>query len=258
MFGKLNRHFEIHKTPNAEVHYEDDTGIWKLMIPPGQKGSYRLAQLDDNSAPSRDHFSWQSPVRLSLRARASAVDLPGTWGFGFWNDPFSFSLGLGGGTRRFPALPNAAWFFFASPQNHLSFRDDLPANGFISQTFHSPKLPTPLLALGAVGFPALFWPWLARKLRSFLGYIVLEDSFLINIDVTQWHNYTLEWQPDQVLFKAGDQSFETGILPNGPLSFVLWIDNQYASFLPNGKLSFGTLAYHQPARLEIEALKIER
>ena len=177
MFEKSNHHFEIHKTPSAEVHFGKDTDIWKLKIPPGPKGNYRLAQLDDNTARSRDHFCWQSPVTLSLRARVSALDLPGTWGFGFWNDPFSFSLGLGGGTRRFPALPNAAWFFFASPQNYLSFRNDLPANGFISQTFHSPRFPTPLLALGAMGFPVLLWPWLARKLRSSLGCIVVEDSF---------------------------------------------------------------------------------
>ena len=258
MLEKSKHHFEIHKTSHAEVLPGKNPGTWKLKILSGTKGIYRLAQLDDNTARAREHFTWQSPVMLCLRARVSALELPGTWGFGFWNDPFSFSLGLGGGMRRFPALPNSAWFFFSSPQNYLSFRNDLPANGFIAQTFHSPRFPTPLLALGAMGFPALLWPWLARKLRSSLRYIVAENSFPINIDVTQWHNYTLEWRNDQVSFKAGNQTFDTEIVPKGPLSFVLWIDNQYASFPSSGKLSFGTLANPQPAWLEVEALKLDQ
>lgn len=258
MLEKSKCQFEIHKTPHAEVLLGKNPGICKLKILPGPKGNYRLAQLDDNTARSREHFTWKSPMTLFLRARVSALDLPGTWGFGFWNDPFSFSLGFGGGTRRFPALPNSAWFFFASPQNYLSFRNDLPANGFIAQTFRSPRFPTPLLALGAMGFPMLLWPWLVRKLRSSFCYIIAEDSFPINIDVTQWHNYTLEWHNDQVSFKAGNQTFKTGIVPKGSLSFVLWIDNQYASFPPSGKLSYGTLANPQPAWLEIDVLKLEQ
>jgi hypothetical protein len=185
------------------------------------------------------------------------VDVPGTWGFGFWNDPFSLSLGIGGGTRRIPALPNAAWFFFASAQNYLSLRNDLPSNGFMAQTFKSPRLPSLLVALAAMGLPLLLWSFWARKLRSFLRYIITEDCFVIEIDVTQWHDYTLEWQDESVIFKVDDQTLTTGITPNGPLCFILWIDNQYASFPPSGKLSYGTLANHQPAWLEIEGLKLE-
>ena len=254
---KTNCNLKIHKTPKAEVLLGLDPSSWKLKIPQGPEGIYRLAQLDDDSVVSRDRLPWKSPVTLNLRARASATDIPGTWGFGFWNDPFSLSLGLGGGTRRFPALPNAAWFFFASPQNYLSLRDDLPANGFTAQTFHSPRLSTPLLALGVLGFPLLLLPRLARKLRSSFRYLVADDSFPLSVDVTQWHRYTLEWRIDQVIFKAGNQTFETRITPNAPLGFVLWIDNQYAAFPPSGKLSYGTLGNPQPAWLEIEEFSLE-
>ena len=256
MLGNSKYRFDVRKTARAEVLNKND-GFVKLMILPGLTGNYRLAQLDDGTSRLRSHFNWQSPLTLSLRARVSADEIPGTWGFGFWNDPFSLSLGLGGGTRRFPAPPNVAWFFFASHQNYLSLRNDLPANGFLAQTFNSPKFPKPLVALGAMGLPLLLWPLLARKLRSYLGYIITEDSFSIHIDVTQWHNYTLEWRNERVLFKVDNQTYSTGNTPNGPLCFILWIDNQYASFPSSGKLSYGTLANQQPAWLEIESLILE-
>ena len=258
MIAKNRIPFNVRKTPKADVVPGMDPGSWTLKIPQGPKGNYRLAQLDDDNAYTRNGLPWRAPVNLSLRARTSAPDLPGTWGFGFWNDPFSLSLGFGGGKRHFPTLPNAAWFFFSSPQNYLSFRDDLAANGFIAQTFHSSGVPTPLLALGVLGFPLLLWPWLAHKLRAYFHTLIAEDSFPLNIDVTQWHSYTLGWYNDKVTFKAGDQIFDTRITPNAPMGFVLWIDNQYAAFPPSGKLSFGTLANPQPAWLEIEALTLEK
>ena len=36
-----------------------------------------------------------------------------------------------------PTVPQAAWFFWSSPASYLSFRDDLPANGMLAQTFRS-------------------------------------------------------------------------------------------------------------------------
>jgi hypothetical protein len=253
----INTNPNIHKSPGAHVLPGTQDGTWKLKIPSSVEENYNLAQLDDYTSFSRDDFPWNPPAILSLRARASDANIPGTWGFGFWNDPFSLSLGLGGGTRRFPALPNAAWFFFASPQNYLSFRDDLPANGLIAQTFRSLKLPTFLMALGVVGFPILLWPWMARKSRAALRHLITEDSFHFNIDLTQWHSYTLEWSLDQVLFKVDDQTFETRITPNTPLGFVLWIDNQFAAFPPDGVLSYGTIVNPQPAWLEIEVLRLK-
>jgi hypothetical protein len=159
--------------------------------------------------------------------------------------------------RHFPTLPNAAWFFFASSQNYLSFRDEKPAQGFLAQTFRSLKLPTLLLALGAVGFPMLLWPHLARRLRPFFRSIIDEDSFSLEIDVTQWHSYLLEWQDTAVRFSIDDQSFETTVSPKPPLGVVLWIDNQYAAFPPDGRLSYGTLENQRPVWLQIENLRME-
>ena len=80
----MRSHFEIRKTPKAQVLAGIDQGIWSLKIPPGPKGNYRLAQLDDYCTHARDRLPWKPPVTLSLRARVSVSDHPGTWGFGFW------------------------------------------------------------------------------------------------------------------------------------------------------------------------------
>ena len=240
-----------------------EAGACRLEIPPGLKGRYRLAQLDDYANLPRNSFPWKPPLTVSLRARVSALNIPGTWGFGLWNDPFSLSLGFGGGTRRFPALPNAAWFFFASLENYLSFRDDKPAQGFFAQTFRSPHIPTPLLAFGGLGLPLLAWPWLARRLRRLLSRIIQEDSQtfqdfknLEGLDVTEWHAYTLKWELDRVTFGMDDQIFETVTSPNGPLGLVLWIDNQFAAFPPDGRLAYGTLANPTSGWMEIQDLSV--
>ena len=66
-------------------------------------------------------------TELSLRARFShpANTLKGTAGFGFWNAPF------GDPTVRWPALPQATWFFFASEPNDLPFAESGPGQGVV-------------------------------------------------------------------------------------------------------------------------------
>ena len=237
-----------------------------LKIPKGDSSSYRIAQLDNYHGLPRRRF----PVHystLSLRARTSAFPIPGTWGFGFWNDPFGMSLGFGGNPFRLPALPNATWFFGASQENHLSFTDK-PANGFLAQTFRSPRF-HPLLAL-----MGLVFPFSRVKAREILGMVIQEDGcnlwnqgarsrpstskLVDSIDPTQWHSYRLEWNPNRVVWYVDDvQVFESAVSPNPPLGLVIWIDNQFASFTPEGKIRFGVLENPEPAWLEIKDLKVD-
>ncbi len=233
-------------------------GSWRLEIPAGSARHYRLAQADDYTRLRREDFCWQPPLRLSLRARVSAADLPGTWGFGFWNDPFSLSMGLGGAAQRFPALPNAAWFFFASPPNYLSFRDDLPAQGFLAATFQAPAMPNALLALAAPGLGLAAIPGGAQLVRRVLRRLVQQSAALVPGEVTAWHSYTLDWQVDGVTFGVDGQVIQaTPGAPRGPLGLVIWIDNQYAALPPSGGLRFGTLANPQPAWLEVNDLNLQ-
>jgi len=232
-----------------------DSG-WHLEIPPAKKGRYSLAQLDDYSSIVRSHFPWSAAVHVDLRARASSRTIPGTWGFGLWNDPFGLAI-LKGGGARLPTLPNAAWFFFASDANYLSLRDDLPANGQLAATFSSPKSFPPRLLLKLPLFLLVFLKPVARVLRGWLRDHVKQDSVNFNQDTTEWHSYSIELGYDQVIFKVdGSVVLDGAVAPKGPLGLVMWVDNQYASWLEDGQLSFGNLASNIPAWIEIADLDV--
>lgn len=233
-------------TPNASIEKTEKGFL--LKIPAGDASAYRFAQIDDYFGLARKQFPHHS-LTLSLRAKISSHDLPGTWGFGLWNDPFGMSLGFGGNRFRLPTLPNAAWFFGASKENYLSFGDK-PAQGFLAQSFRSPTFHPSLIPAGLV------LPFSAKTTRRMLGKIIAEDSSALSVDVTQWHTYQLEWSPTRVVWKVDEISvFESPVSPNPPLGLVIWIDNQYAAFTPQGKISFGVLE-GQEEWLEIENLAI--
>ncbi len=254
---RLLHGLQIRATPGAAVESTDQKKGWRMSLPPGAAGRYRWAQLDDYLHLRRRDFAWQPPFRLALRTRVSAANLPGTWGFGFWNDPFNLSLGLGGTARRLPALPNCAWFFHASPPNYLSLRDDLPADGFLAATFASPCIPSLLLAPALAAAPLLAWRVSSRWIRRQARRLVRQDAALVKCDPTGWHHYTLTCLPERVCFEVDDElCFETTFTPRGRLGLVIWIDNQYAAYPPDGGLRFGTLDAPQAAWLEVSDLEI--
>jgi len=231
---------------------------WQLLIPPGSPHQYRLAQLDDYHNKPRSAFPWRPPVTLSLCARVSSANIAGTWGFGFWNDPFSLSLGLGGGERRLPALPNAAWFFYASSENHLSLCDDLPANGLLAATFRSPRIPSVFLGFTLPFLPLFLIPAFSRLVRRFSRTLIQQDAMQLKTDITSWQEYTLCWLNKRVDFYLnGNQIFSTTIVPHAPLGFVLWVDNQFASWNSEGKIAFGNLTTSQQTILEVEEFSIQ-
>jgi hypothetical protein len=230
---------------------EKKEGGWKLKIPAGDASSYRFAQIDDYFGLGRRQFLHRSGS-LSLRARVSGNSLPGTWGFGFWNDPFGASLGFGGNRFQLPALPNTIWFFHASGENHLSFQDDKPASGFIAQVFRAPGFHLALFPAG------LAFPISRKTTRTLLGNIIAEDAHALSQDVTQWHHYRLKWNEAQSAFWVDDALvFESPVSPNAQMGLVIWIDNQYASFTPDGKVASGLLESSE-AWLEIKDLDIKK
>jgi hypothetical protein len=241
-------------TPGAQIE-EVRPGAWRLTIPAGPAGRYRLAQLDDYCATPRSSFPWSPPFEMSLRARSSVGTIPGTWGFGLWNDPFSMGLLSGSGLVRLPMLPNTAWFFFASEPNYLSLYDDLPAQGGLAGAFRSPLWPPALLALGAPALPLALLPPAARLLRRLARRVVRQATAALSIDPVRWHTYGLDWRSDAVrCLVDGNEVLRTGVSPLGPLGLVLWVDNQYAALPPSGRFRYGTLAASQPAWVEISDL----
>jgi hypothetical protein len=259
-----------------------ESSHYRLTIPSGKADKYRLAQLDDYTQTARWRFPHRFNTTIDLSARVSSDSIPGTWGFGLWNDPFGLSLGFGGSPFRLPALPNAVWFFGASKENYLSFRDlntgredhaptrPLVANGFLAQTFCAPKFHSLLIPAG------LALPFSRKATRRYLSRVIAEDGVQLwdhgvrsrdshqqaegvegkGVDPTQWHRYRLEWSLKRVSFEVDDvRVFESDVSPNPPLGLVIWIDNQYAAFTPEGKISFGALEGPE-AWLEVKDVEI--
>lgn len=236
-------------TSSARVD-ELASGHYRLPIPSGGADSYRLAQLDDYNLLARRRFPHRFGLNLSLSARTSSSSLPGTWGFGLWNDPFGLSLGFGGKPFRLPALPNAVWFFGASQENYLSFADK-PASGFLAQSFRSPRFHPLLIPAG------LALPFSRRLTRRLLGRVIAEDGVALSVDPRHWHRYRFEWSLNRVSFEVDEaQVFESAVSPNPPLGLVIWIDNQYAAFTPEGRIGFGVLENPEPAWLEVKNIEL--
>jgi hypothetical protein len=92
-------------------------------------------------------------------------------------------------------------------------------------------------------------------LRQAARALIRQDAVEMEIDPAAWHTYVLEWQERGVSFRVdGQEVLNTPIAPIGPLGFVLWIDNQYAAFTPEGELKFGSLANARDTWLEVELL----
>jgi len=230
----------------------------RMTLPPGLK-NYADAQLDDYRGLSRRKFPWQPPLRMRLRGRASHPAPIGTLGFGFWNDPFSLSLGQGGAARRLPAAPNALWFFYASPPNDMALDPFVPGQGWKAASLRSPSVPSLLLA-----FPALIIAGLAQVkplrrplMRTALRLVSAEER-LLDTALNDWHDYELRWEAQGAAFYVDNVEVHSAVNPpSGPLGFVTWIDNQFAVASPDGGFRFGTLPTQAEQWLEIENLSIE-
>ena len=228
-------------------------------LPAGKKGSYRVAQWDDYTHLRRNQFSHRTPLTLTLQARVNGNSLPGTWGFGFWNDPFALGIGVKGPGLRLPALPEAVWFFYGSPKNDLSFRSEESKNGLLASVFTSASIPSILLPLWLPALPLLACKPTAWWLRRLASRFIHEDSFRLDVDVTRWHTYKLEWLRDLVRFYVDDVLVFTSTLSPKPLlGLVIWIDNQYAAFSADGTVRFGTEENTGDSCMEIKDLLLDR
>lgn len=228
----------------------------RLQIPPTAQG-YADAQLDDYGLPHikrRADYPWQPGLTLRLRGRFSHDDgrLLGTAGFGFWNAPF------GDPTVRWPALPQAVWFFYASVPNDLPLASPGPGRGWFAATLDAttpsalkliPLAPFVLLGNQSKRFRNRWWPWVQHRLGI---------SFApISVPMTEWHEYYLAWGAGGCEFAVdGRILLQTPHSPRGPLGFVCWIDNQYMVLTADGRMGAGVLAVPEPQWLEVSDLDI--
>jgi len=230
---------------------------YQFLMPMISAKKYCLVQLDNYIDLPRRHFPHQPGFRFQVEARVSHQDCVGTWGFGLWNDPFSMGVGMGGVKRVLPVLPNAAWFFYGSPENYLSLRNDQGSTGLHAQIFRSPLLPGILSLLALPTLPLVFVPAVVRLLRRTANILIKEEAQSIEINVKEWHTYALLWGKDQVRFWVdGILFFCSTLAPKGRLGFVLWMDNQYLRIDPQGAIKYGVLSIPNEQSMEIQHLTL--
>lgn len=221
----------------------------RMRVPATRQGHYTDAQIDDYGKKARSDFPWKPPVRLEVRARAShraatAEDtsetpgiLRGTAGFGFWNYPFSVRGDI-------LMLPEAIWFFYASPPSNMALVPDVPGWGWKAQVVHSMR-PTALASV----IPTALTAGLARvtgdtkPAARWLQRLSGASERLLSSELTDWHTYTLDWQEAEAIFWVDHiEVLRVKHPPTRPLGFVAWLDNQYAIATPRGVMRFGATA----------------
>jgi hypothetical protein len=228
---------------------EPSDGAIRLALPSATARAYSDAQIDDYSGLARRNFPWRPPFHLSLRARFSPGPLVGTAGFGLWNNPFS---PLGG----VPALPRAAWFFYASPPSDMALAAGVAGHGWKAAVIDATRpaalawAPLAPLVLLANQLPALYvrlWPQVQRAL-------CIHES-LLDTSMQDWHTYQITWQAEQVIFSVDEQVvLRSAGAPQAPMGFVAWIDNQYAVATARGRFGWGLLDVPSPQWLDIATL----
>lgn len=256
----------IRTIPNGGTLETGPTGL-RLALPDGAlAGVYSDAQIDDYGTLPPSRFPWRPPLHMEVRARAShpahpAREMPpdrledqrwfrGTVGFGFWNYPFS----LTGAVLR---LPEAIWFFGASPPSNMALVPGSVGWGWKAQVVHAHRPGVALAALPTAA--AVAWARLSRRERMAAHWVQRlsgTHEAALETDLREWHTYTIDWRQDRARFAVdGVEALSVANPPTRALGFVAWIDNQYAIATPRGQFRFDTLATG-PEWLEIESLHI--
>jgi hypothetical protein len=258
MSSTLETSFNDEPTPPWRIT-EASTGIVTqrpgellLLLRSAGNDAYGNAQISDYMGR---HFSWRPPLRMTVTAWASAPasELRGTAGFGFWNHPFVPG-------ERGVHLPQAVWFFFASPPSKMRLAKDVPGTGWKAATFDATRwpffalLPTAPIGLLLMRIPALYnrlWPIGQRA-------IGVSETLLDGNLLAASHTYTIDWRDDGATFAIdGLVVHEANNVPRGPLGFIAWMDNQYAIVTPQGQFGFGRVRVEQEQSLTLEHVRIE-
>ena len=112
------------------------------------------------------------------------------------------------------------------------------------------------LPASRAGGPLALVPSVSRLARRAAASIINEQSVSLDGDVTLWHEYHIDWQLDSVRFYVDERVvLESGISPRGPLGLVIWLDNQFAAWRPDGRLNYGTLETKH-TWIEVQDLRI--
>ncbi len=238
--------------------------ILRMKFDSAQDGIYTDAQIDDQHTKlMKPDFPWRAPLRMTVRARSSHPAataestkdskgiLRGTAGFGFWNKPVVLE-------RDLITLPDAIWFFYASPPSNMALVPNTPGWGWKAQVVHSMRLgavanAVPLSVAALYGRVTGDVKPASRWMQRMTG----TTEAILSDDMTKWHTYVLEWRKDMATFWVdGKLVLKKRVSITRPLAFIAWIDNAYAIATPRGELKFGAIETGSQW-FEMDSVKIE-
>lgn len=155
-------------------------------------------------------------------------------------------------------LPEAVWFFYASPPSNMALVPGIPGWGWKAQVVHSMRAGALLATLPTA--VTTVWARLTGNTRPaarWMQRLSGASESLLTVDMTAWQHYTLEWQAHEASFQVnGETVLRVPNPPTRPLGFVAWLDNQFAIASPRGVLRFGTVA-SGPQWFELDSVRIE-
>ena len=229
-----------HLINGGRVEREGD--LLRLIIPPASSAGYTDAQLDDYEHDLPREFVNTPPQQLRIRARFSHPTgaMKGTAGFGFWNHPFTREGGV-------IEAPQNVWFFYGSPESNMQLAKGVPGNGFKAASLSSPLPSVEGRGVGAsltkalmlAGNLALKLPGVSTLAMNVARNFIAANEVLLNTDITQWHDYAIDWLPDETIFCVDGQTvMRAARSPHSALGFVAWVDNYRATATPDGQYEF--------------------
>jgi hypothetical protein len=220
-----------------------DGGGWQLQLPPCDSRAYHNAQIDDFGRPGLAPRALQAPLELTFSAQFSRPpdQLHGTAGCGLWSYPWAQPF----------ALPRAVWFFNGTPPHRMPIAAGVPGHGWQAQVIAAPRLPTlAWLASAPLTVPLLNLPPLAVRLYRRIQRSVGIGAVPLNGDADT-HHYRITLRNGRAELAVDGRVVLNAAAPTAPLSFVAWIDNQYAVFDPRGRLGWGLQRDALPQALTI-------
>jgi hypothetical protein len=135
--------------------------------------------------------------------------------------------------------------------------DEQPGNGAMAGVYFSPQIPSLFISSAVLFSPLLASKPTSRWLRSLASKLIRHEIVPIQIDPTMWKHYKINWRPNEVNFEVDDQVvFRSTLAPKPPLALVLWLDNQYGAWRPDGGWGYGTLPVSADSWVEIKDLRI--
>ncbi len=236
---------------SGDIEFTDET----LRVVAGETTAEHTVDVQLNDHGRERDFLWQPPLTLTMKARFSHAleDFQGTAGFGFWNKPVKMSRGL------VYAMPQAAWFFFASSPSEIKLAETVAGHGWKAATLDAGRWPfLALLPLVPIAVPAFNIRWLRQKLWPIGQRAMGVQEEMLTVDWQAWHTYQIKWGEKETRFSVDGIDVLQAPSPRGPLGFVLWIDNKWAVLRVDGRIGKGKLPFAEKQWLEMRQLTIER